>query len=102
MHARRPAAELTERLRPTEKQFSENRKLCRAAAQRFAGGVLVLVHAAADLVNTHGELLLAQALDGVEDIVLNQARDGIAVVLLVGAVGQGVDRQRVLLRSRRG
>ncbi len=68
-----------------------------AQVHYFRHHVLVLRHAAVAAVENVREILLAQALDRIGDVVLGIRRDRVAVVLLVARECQRVERQGIVL-----
>ena len=63
----------------------------------FRHHVLVLRHAAGAAVEDVREVLLAQTLERVSDLVFGVRRDGVAVVLLIAGKRERVESQWIVL-----
>ena len=99
-HAAGALAQLAVGLGPAQQQLDEHRGLAALDLERIREAVLVAVGPSAHAADERDQLLRAQRIERVEDLVLPEIRHRIAAALLVAAVDEAIEGQRVLLGSR--
>jgi hypothetical protein len=97
VHAAGAVAEFGDGLRSAEQKHGKDRQFTAREVEEFAHPVAVLLDAAARFSDEGGEAQFAERFQGGTDVGILVGGDGVAVGFLVAGVGQGVQRERVIV-----
>jgi hypothetical protein len=95
-------AQFADGLRAAQHQHAEQCDLGGREEDGVGEGVLVFRDAAFRAVVNRREPLGAQAIEGAGNLAVVERRDRVAVGELVAGVGEGVERERIILGRREG